>query len=1605
MAVQNIPRPTDEGASQTLIAEATALAAGRWRDFPPDFFAALYGRAPPDDLERYRPEELAAIGEEAWTFLSERRPGAAKIAFTPARLTPGVTVLDVLNDDMPFLVDSVLGELSERGVDIRFLVHPVLTVERDEAGRLTAFNGIRKGEGRRESFIHIHVQGIDDAAQRAEIVHALEDVLADVRVGVQDWRPMLARLQQVAADLKTTPPPLPADEVAEAIQFLQWIAADNFTLLGARDYAYTDSEHALEPQFETGLGLLRSHEMRLLRRGNQLVTITPEIREFLKEPKLLIMTKAAVRSRVHRRVHLDYVAVKRFDRDGNLIGECVFCGLLTSTAYTRSVRAIPYLRRKIDAIISRAGFDPSSHSGKALVNVLEHYPRDELFQIDEDTLYQFALAILQLDERPRVRVLPRRDRFDRFVSILVYIPRERYDSRIRSRIGEYLAATFKGRVRAFYPFFPEGPLVRVHFIIGRYEGETPIVDRAVLDRAVEAIVRNWTDGFEEALAAAHVPGNGRILSAKYRDAFPIDYREVYPPATAVADIQVLEALTAEHPVGVEFYRSFGAEPMSAGLKVFSHSRPIALSERVPVLENMGFRVVDERTYHIEPQDAADVWFHDMTLESALGQPFDLNELREKIEACFLAVMGGRAENDGYNALVLATGLVWRDVALIRTLSRFLRQVRVPFSQDYMWATLRKHAAIAAQIVTLFHNRFDPKLGVSADERAAREATITTAIETALQAVDSLDEDRILRRFVNAVQCAIRTNFYQLDNHGQPKELIAVKFSSRKLDAMPLPRPLYEIFVYSPRVEGVHLRFGKVARGGIRWSDRPQDFRTEILGLVKAQNVKNAVIVPVGAKGGFVPKRLPRGGAREAIQAEGTASYKLFISTLLDITDNIGTGTTGVVPPRDVVRYEGDDPYLVVAADKGTATFSDIANDIAIAHDFWLGDAFASGGSAGYDHKKMGITARGAWESVKRHFREMDVDIGKTAFTTVGVGDMSGDVFGNGMLRETTTKLVAAFDHRDIFIDPEPDPERTFAERKRLFDLPRSSWQDFDKALISKGGGIYSRSAKEITLSAEARKLLGVGEKLTPQELIKAILKAEVDLLFFGGIGTYIRAADESDEAAGDRANDPIRIAGADLRCKVIGEGANLGMTQRGRIEAALRGVRLNTDAIDNSAGVNTSDMEVNIKIALSIPVRDGRLQMSARNVLLAQMTDEIATLVLRNNYLQTLAISLSQRRGMEDFGFLQRLMQTLEARGLLDRAVEYLPDDMALAERRRRLQPFTRPELSVLLAYAKLTLYDDLLESAVPDDPYLARELSRYFPKEIAAQFPDALQHHRLRREIIATQLANSMINRGGPSLIVRIADQTGAAPAAVASAFAAVRDSYSMTALNAEIDALDNRIAGKVQLDLYAGVEDLLLDRVIWFLRNVDLTKGLADVVAHYRDGIAAVEAALDHALSDQALTARLARKQELTESGVPDGLAATIANLGPLAAAPDIVLVADRTGKAIGEVAATYFATGAFFQLDRITTAARTIPIADYFDRLALDRARDSIGDAERRLTAAMVANGTAGGAAVEAWVAPRKSEVERIRGAIHEIAGSGLTLSKLSVAASLLGDLVKN
>ncbi len=1594
------------------LTDAASRLLGNGHNAPPGFVGLLFARVAPEDLIGYTPDELAELAGEAAEFLVTRRRGEPKIRFESPSGGAGkrlgaISVIEIVNDDMPFLVDSVMGELNERGIEIRLVAHPTFGVERDAQGRLKRFApDARAGDGVfRESFIHIHVERIEDPIRRTEIVQALESALAEVRVCVQDWRAMLGRVGEVIADLKANPPPMPVTDIAEAIQFLQWLVANNFTFLGVREYTFTGKEREVEAKHETSLGLLRGRDVQILRRAGQTVVMTPEVRQFLDEPRALIITKANVRSRVHRRVYLDYIGVKRFDTDGNLAGEFRIVGMFTSTAYTRSTRSIPYLRRKVDALLTRAGLDPDSHSGKALANVIESYPRDELFQIDEDTLYQFVLAILQLEERPRVRVLARRDRFDRFVSVLVYVPRERFDLHLLKEVGDYLAEVYTGHVSAYYQSFPEGPLTRVHYIIGRDEGAAPHADQATLESDISEIIRTWTDGLAAALTDAHEPNKARTLLAQYRDAFSDGYREAYTPRDAVADIRIMEQLSPDHPIGVDFYPIDRDARQCAGLKVWSHRRPIPLSERVPVLENMGFKVVDERTYHHVAEEPAEpgTWFHDMMLERADGGAVDLKALKSALESCFVKVMRGGAENDGYNALVLTAGLMWRDVALIRAVSRFLRQIRVPFSQDYMWATLRKHAAIASKIVALFDLRFDPRLEITAQQREQREAEALAEIEAALQKVESLDEDRILRRFVNAVQAAIRTNFYQIDTDGQAKPAIVIKYDSRKLDGMPLPRPLYEIFVYSPRVEGVHLRFGKVARGGIRWSDRPQDFRTEVLGLVKAQQVKNAVIVPVGSKGGFVPKLLPAGGPREAIQAEGVSAYKIFISSLLDITDNIGP--QGVIAPINVVRHDDDDPYLVVAADKGTATFSDIANSISITHGFWLGDAFASGGSAGYDHKKMGITARGAWEAVKRHFRELDTDITRTPFTVVGVGDMSGDVFGNGMLRENTIKLLAAFDHRDIFIDPSPDPEKSLAERARIFALPRSSWQDYDKKLISKGGGVFPRSAKEIVLPPEAQAAIGLDKaKTTPAEVMSAILKAQIDLLFFGGIGTYVRAASESDEAAGDRANDAIRITGVQLRCKVIGEGANLGMTQRGRIEAAMRGVKLNTDAIDNSAGVNTSDVEVNIKIALGPTVREGRLTIEARNALLVEMTDEVAQLVLRNNYLQTLAISLDERRGLEDLGFLQRLMQTLEARGELNRSVEFLPDDMEIAERARRGQALTRPELAVLLAYAKLALYTELLDSAVPDDPYLGRELGRYFPKVLSERFGDALAQHRLRREIIATQLANSIINRGGPSLVVRIADQTGAAAAGIATAFAAVRDSYDMPRLNDAIGELDAKVPGKVQLRLYAAVEDLLRDRLVWFLRNVDMSKGLAGVVEHHRNGIATLSQALNSALPPEAASARAARGAELQSAGVPEALARRIADLPELAAAPDIVLVADRTKKPVAEIAATYFAAQAYFRLERIVTAARAIAVSDYFDRLALDRSLDLIGDAERRLTAAMAETNASGAAAVEAWVAPRKAEVERIRASIHTIAGSGLTLSKLSVAASLLGDLAK-
>lgn len=1598
----------DDKARAILIRDAAgSVPAGK---SPRAFAEPLFGYTNVEDLANYDAASLALLAEQAWEHVQRRTAGSADIRVVNPTLPNGreISVLEILNDNMPFLFDSTVAELAEQGVEVTLVAHPIIAVERDDEGKLLRFYGEALPEGAkgtRESLIHLHITRLDAEADRQKLIDGLTRTLNDVRACVTDWRAMRGRVEEAIKTFSSNPPPLPIDEVAEANQFLQWLCADNFTFLGVREYRFSpDSDASDDITTDEGLGILSDPDVKVLRRGTEMVVMTSEIREFMHEPTLLIVIKANVSSRVHRRIRMDYVGIKLYSPDGRLEGELRVVGLFTSGAYTRSVRQIPYVRHKVSRVLQRAGFDPNGHSGKALMHILEDYPRDDLFQIDVDTLYNFVIEILILYERPRVRALARVDKFDRFVSILTFIPRDKYDTDVRTRVGAYLARAYKGILSASYVSFPEGALARVHFIVGRYEGKTPAVEHATIEAGISAIAATWADKLKTALTASTDGMRARMLTNRYAQAFTGGYTELFSAEQAIADIATIEKLTPARPVTISVHRFEQDDPRRLGLKVFSDAAPLSLSYRVPVIENHGLRVVNERTYQIVPGNRPEpVWLHDMTIETSDGQPIEINpEFSRRLETSIMAVVADRAESDGYNALVLRTALGWREVSTIRALSRYLHQIRAPFTQDYMWETLRKNAAITANLVALFQARLDPRLALTDAERSARETALLAEIEEQLKSVASLDEDRILRRFTNLVQATLRTNLWQIGEDGHPRPVISFKFEARRIDDLPAPRPLYEIFVYSPRVEGIHLRFGKVARGGLRWSDRPQDFRTEILGLVKAQQVKNAVIVPVGAKGGFVPKRLPPTSNRDAWLAEGTEAYRIFVRSLLELTDNLAGDI--VVPPESTVRHDGDDPYLVVAADKGTATFSDIANAISAEKNHWLGDAFASGGSQGYDHKKMGITARGAWEAVKRHFRELGTDIQTTPFTAVGVGDMSGDVFGNGMLLSPATRLVAAFDHRDIFIDPSPDPAVSFAERKRLFDAPRSSWQDYSKSLISPGGGVFSRQLKAIPLTPEMRTLLDLDKpQATPFEVMTAILKARADLLWFGGIGTYVRSFGESDDQVGDRANDPIRITGGELRARVIGEGANLGVTQRGRIEAAQKGVKLNTDAIDNSAGVNTSDVEVNIKIALARPEREGRLSPTDRNSLLAAMTDEVGTLVLRNNYLQTLTLSLAERKGVAETGFLARLMQSLERRGLLSRAVEYLPDDAALTERTRRGQFLTRPELAVLLAYAKLTLYDDVLATSVPDDPYLARELSQYFPREVQDKFPTAAELHRLRREIIATSLANAVINRGGPACVVRLIDETDTDIPTIVMAYVAVDESYGLKLLNDAIDALDTCIDGQLQLSLYASVQDLLLSRMVWYVRNVDFKDGLEAVVARFGPAIRQIVAGLDTTLPPDLQAGRSKRRQELTEAGVPAGLAGELADLDVLVSAPDIVTVAERTTRPISDAAATFFDAEANFRLDRIIAAARSVPANDYFERMVIDRAVEQIAGAERRLAADMLATGQSGHAAVETWLAAHP-EATRIRRSVEEIAASGLTLAKLTVAANLLGDLVK-
>jgi len=1666
------------------------------------FVRSFYANVPPDDIVESNPDDLAGAALSLWAFGRDREAGEAIIRVLTPRLdvhgwqSPH-TVVEIVNDDMPFLVDSVTNALARMGLMVHLVVHPIIHVARGPDGdlrRLSSPPGGAPGAGREptdaatasaaqrpgkelergvaiatvaddsrdggqaaggfvsaddvgadvqiigESWMHVQVDEQSDHAVLEEVRVRLAEVLADVRAAVEDWAPMQARLVETLDALAESPPPLPADELEEGRAFLQWLEANHFTFLGFREYIFPHggSKERLNVVPGSGLGILRDDDARFFEGTRNLKTLPPEVRDFVQQPTLLLIAKGNRRATVHRNAFMDAVGIKKFGQDGEVVGELLFAGLFTSEAYSLSPRSIPLLRRKVSSVMEAAGFPPASHDAKRLRFILETFPRDELFQISEEDLLEMGRGMLHLQERQRIALFVRRDPFERFVSCMVYVPSERHSTELRKRLIAIAEEGFGGECISFTTELDQDSvLARVHFIIRLDSDVEPKFTVPEIEARMVEAGRLWTDVLSETLRDAHGEERGLQLFGRYGEAFPPAFQAQFGAQVAVHDIAKCETVLASERLAMHFYRSFQARADSARFKIYHLSAPVPLSDVLPVLENMGLKVVSEVPYALRPADAAPIWVHDFDVRRSDGGAIDLEAIRPAFEAAFERVWSGVMEDDGLNRLVLVAGLEWRQVGLLRAYAKFLRQARSPFSQEYMEDALARHPDFVRGLVSLFCARLDPDLaaegavparddtgrlqaaalpvGDSTDGAPAPSQSDATAItrieadlEALLDAVSSLDDDRILRRFADLVHATLRTNFFQPGADGEPKAYLSLKIDSRRLKWLPSPRPNVEVFVCSPRVEAVHLRGGKVARGGIRWSDRREDFRTEVLGLVKAQQVKNAVIVPVGSKGGFVLKQPPAEGGRDALQADAIACYSTLIRGMLDITDNIVRGH--ISPPPGVVRRDDDDPYLVVAADKGTATFSDIANAISQEYGFWLDDAFASGGSAGYDHKRMGITARGAWECVKRHFRELGRDIQTEPFAVAGVGDMSGDVFGNGMLLSRSARLVAAFNHLHIFVDPNPDPEVSFAERRRLFALPRSSWADYDRAKLSPGGAVFDRSAKSVQLSPEIRELLGLDQvQIAPGDLIRAILTAEVDLLWFGGIGTFVKASSETDADAGDRANDGLRIDADALRAKVVGEGANLGVTQRGRIEFALAGGRINTDAVDNSAGVDCSDHEVNIKILLGDALERQELTRRQRDELLAAMTDEVAQHVLRHNYLQSQRLTLAAARGSAGIARAGAMMRAMERQGRLDRALEYLPDEEVLADRAAKHRGLTRPELAVLLAYAKMSLYDALLESDLPDAPLLEADLAAYFPAPLRERFVDALRRHRLRREIVATVLTNEVIDRAGITFAHDIARRTGCGAADVVRAYLIVRDVYGLPELWSAIEALDTVTPASVQTTLLLEIDRLIERASLWFLRTAPRPIDIAVEVGAHRPAVEKASAALPQILAADGMTALDARVAELAAAGAPEKLVRRVARLEHLLSALDFADIAARSGRDVGEVARVYFATGERFTFDWLRRQARAMATDGAWETLALSAVVDDLDSSQSDLTEAIIAHAAPSdpaGASVAAWSSANPDAVAFTDDLLADVRTTGaVDLALLTVVGRQLRSLAQS
>jgi len=1564
------------------------------------FAKALYSNMSKEDLANRNDSDLYGAALSLWNSLEKNTSDDAVIrVFNPEVAKDGWqsshTIVEIIAKDMPFLVDSVRMAMTRENIASHLLLHSPLKIQRDKNDKISGLSSLKAEQESTstKTVFFIEIDRQTDATVIESFKKELESVLVDVSVAVEDWQPIREKLIAVSKSLPKSHKDKNDNEINETVEFLDWLVKDNFTLMGYRQYELSpvQGDYQLKGKMDTSLGLMKNSDAEHTR----LLSELPEVaRQEARSSNLLILTKTNSLSRVHRPAYIDYVGVKRFDDKGNVIGEDRFIGLFSSNFYNNSAADVPVLKSKINRIMDMCDFAKGTHAYKAVLNILETYPRDELVQAREHELLEVAMGVLQIQERDMCRLFVRKDAYGRFLSCMVYVPRERYNTALRRETQAILANAFNSDVKVeFTTYFSESTLARTHYTVRVTDNNIEYNVKDIENNLIEA-ARTWEDKLQSALLESAGEARGNELNRKYCNAFARSYKEEVLPSAAVVDIEKLEMLNDDNKLEMLFYRpQEEASSNIVRLSLFHKDEPIHLSDVMPMLENFGLRVVGETPYSVKTSDGGINWIMDFSMLIDSKGMADFDKISARFRAALTSVWANRLENDGFNRLVLMGGLTGREASILRAYAKYMRQIGVTFSQTYIESTFANYPHIAAKIVNLFAKKFSVKSPASAKTLEKLGLEIYAELEN----VANLDDDRIIRLYVDMIVATLRTNYFQKDAEGKFKSYISLKIQPSLIPEVPLPVPAFEIFVYSPRVEGVHLRFGKVARGGLRWSDRREDFRTEVLGLVKAQQVKNTVIVPVGSKGGFVCKQLP--SEREAFIKEGQECYKIFIRGLLDITDNIERGE--VVPAVDVTRHDEDDAYLVVAADKGTATFSDIANGIAIEYNFWLGDAFASGGSVGYDHKKMGITARGAWESVKRHFREMDINCQTTDFTAVAIGDMAGDVFGNGMLLSKHIRLQVAFNHLHIFVDPNPDAAASYPERERLFNLPRSSWEDYNKELISSGGGVFSRAAKSITLSPEMKKMLGTKKaSMTPNELIKASLMMEFDLLWNGGIGTYIKHSKETDADVGDRANDALRINGKDLGAKVFGEGGNLGATQLGRIEFAAKGGRVNTDFIDNVGGVTCSDNEVNIKILLNGLVAEGDLTRKQRDELLYSMTDEVSELVLKDCYRQTHTLSITQSKGTSTLKEKIRFIHALEKEGKLDRTIEFIPTDEELAERAAAGRDLTRPELSVLVSYAKMVLKESLVTDEITENPYYRQLLVKSFPRPLREKFNDAMNNHPLRKEIIATKLANNIVNDMGLNFMVRMNEETGANEAEIALCYSIASEIFQMRETWLSISDLDNKIPSSVQTEMLYQLRRTVRRATRWFLRH----RTKAQTIEQSIEAFAPTFADLSENLTKYIVKAESDRiesaREELTQSGVPVEIAQRIVSLSSLFSVMDLTQIAQNSNRKIDMVSHTYFKLGAQMGLHWFLDQITNQPVSNHWQALARASYREEL-DWQQRTLSEVVLNSFEGDSSdvdgqIEQWMDSQDLLLQRWKQMLTEFKTSqSHDFAKFSVA----------